>query len=244
MLSQLVFPQAHAHINQFGKGTVGTTQRDVWDVAGQDIWLAPTAARVHQLVSSDVNDDGDPAGTGARTVRVYGLTSWSAIETSEVIIMNGTTNVATTNSYVIIHRMVVETFGASGPNVGDITATADTDATITAQINAGVGKTAMAIYGFPSGITLALKKFQGAILHDTSGRLSLFLYCAPDPENQPAVFALEDAIGAASTGSSSTFTEYCPWLEIAGPAIVKVQGDSQVVSNIVTTRLDGLLVRT
>ena len=159
-------------VNKFGRSTDvdDGVNTDIWDVANansypsaaldqQAIWVPPTTARTHQIASTSANDDGDPVGTGARTIQVYGLTGWGAAETSEVVTMNGTTDVATSSSYVIIHRMKVLTYGGSGPNVGSITATADTDDTITAMIAPGEGQTQMAIYGFPSTQTAYMTGF-------------------------------------------------------------------------------------
>jgi hypothetical protein len=101
------------------------------------VWVAPTQARVHQLVSSSTADDGDPVGNGARTVKVWYLPDWDTPETSITVTMDGTTNVALP-SLVIINRMQVVTKGAaSGPNAGIIKATADTDGTISSQIRVG-----------------------------------------------------------------------------------------------------------
>ena len=80
-------------VNKFGRNTDvdSAAAEDVWDGGG--IWVAPTAARVHNLVSADAADDA--AGTGAQTVLVTGLDgTWT--ETSETVTMDGITPVATT----------------------------------------------------------------------------------------------------------------------------------------------------
>ncbi len=143
-------------IDKFGRTTNADTGiiTDIWDRANvthnQPIWVAPTQARIHNIVSSNGGDDGNPAGAGARTIRVFGLTDWDTKEVSEDIVLNGVGAIATQNSYVIIHRMFVLTKGATNVNIGFITATAAVDGTVTAQINPSQGQTQKAILGIPA----------------------------------------------------------------------------------------------
>ena len=74
---------------------------DIWD--GGETWVAPTTARLHLIASTVVTDTS--AGAGARTVQIYGLDSAGALQ-NETVTMNGTTNVTTTNSYIMIHRKI------------------------------------------------------------------------------------------------------------------------------------------
>jgi hypothetical protein len=237
-------------VNKFGQAPDGvqTTLTDIWARADatptQQIWLAPTAARIHALVSSDAGDDGSPVGIGARTVRVYGLQTWASAETSEVVTLNGVGAVNTVNSYVIIHRMAVVTMGASGPNVGTITATAAVDGTVTAAILPAKGQTQLAIYGVPSTQTLYLTSVLFSI-HDTGGtskKLDGFLVVNPNPDVQTIGFLVKDNGGANTAGSSTYVRNYDPYFAIPGPAIVKLQGISSTADLNVTAAFDGYLV--
>lgn len=142
-------------LDKFGRNPLITsnTTEDIWDGGGT--WVAPTQARVHNIVSSSANDAA--AGTGARTIRIYGLdASWNA--QSEAVTLNGVTPVATTGSYTRIFRMNCTSWGSGQTNAGDITATAVTDATVTAQISTGNNQTLMAIYTVPTGFSLYMTK--------------------------------------------------------------------------------------
>jgi hypothetical protein len=140
----------HSQIFKFGKALDcdSGVPTDIWDgadgVTSTDIWVPPTVARVHNLASSSDADNGGTA-TGMLTVRIFGLTDWDTAEVTEDVTLNGTANVATVNSYVIINGMRGLTFGSGETNAGIITATAVTDATITAAIQVGRGSSAMCI---------------------------------------------------------------------------------------------------
>lgn len=160
----------HSHINKFGRNpdidqaVANTLGRDIWDggIAGAADWAEPTTARTHQIVSTSTNDDGDPAGTGAQTLEILGLDASYALQ-GETVTLNGTTNVATANTYTMIYRMIVRSAGALGHNEGTLTATADTDGTVTAQIAPNNNQTLMAIYMVPAGKKGYMTSFSGGL---------------------------------------------------------------------------------
>lgn len=223
----------HSLVNKFGRTTNADDDdpTDIWDRANvthnQPAWLAPTAARVHALVSTSASDDGAPAGVGARTVKIYGLADWDTVESSEIITLNGTTPVNTVGSYVIIHRIKVMISGGSGPNVGTITATAATDGTVTAQIEPGQGQTQMAIYGVPSTQVAYMTKFYASLLKANLGTgqvvANVNLFWAFDVENFPNVWQVKHSDGITTYGTSKQDHEYNPYNGFAGPGIFKLQ---------------------
>ena len=214
-------------VRKYGRAPAGiqSTLTDVWDRSDatptQQIWLAPTAARIHSIVGAAADTDG---GAGCNTIQIYGLTSWSTKETSEIVTMAGAGGVNTANSYVIIHRMKCLTWGASGPNSGVITATAATDATVTAQINSGEGQTQMAIYGIPS-TQKCYMEFWYANINKSSGAnsdINFILLANPSPDVNTTAFLRKQTRGLQATGTTSD-TWYKP-LVIDGPCIIKAAG--------------------
>lgn len=233
-------------VNKFGRATDCdlSTVSDIWDRANsadaQDIFVAPTQARIHQITSTSANDTS--AGTGAQAVRVYGLTDWDTEEETEIVVMNGASNVATLFSYVIIHRIQVLTFGSAGPNVGIITATADTDATITAQINADEGQTQMAIYGVPSTQKAYMTGFYASLNGTTNARADITLKVNPYPDNELAGFLTKHTIGIGTSGSSLLQHHYKPYNGFDGPCIIKIQGDPTANNTEISAGFDLILV--
>lgn len=184
------------------------------------------------------------SGAGARTLRIYGLTSWTGDEVYEDIDLHGTSSVNTTNSFVIIHRMKVLTKGASGPNAGVITATAATDSTVTAQINAGNGQTLMAIYGIPSGKELYLKNYFASIIKAGSATTAeITLLVNPEPDSELTKFLVEHNWGL-DTGSNNSLEDPFGGQDypITGPAIIKLQANTSVANTTVVGGFNGYVV--
>lgn len=238
-----------ASVNKFGRCPDNVdlgVSTDIWDGASAAtatiIWVAPTQARTHTIVSTSTSDDGSPAGVGARTIRVYGLTDWGTNEVSEDITMDGTTGVTTSNSYVIIHRMRVLTKGATNTNVGTITATATTDTTLTAQINPGEGQTQMAIYGVPSTQKLYLSCYYASIQRNAGGSADIELLVNPEPDTQLTNFLVKHTNVVTSGGTSFIERNFEPYYEITGPALVKVQATGSANNMDVSAGFDGYLV--
>lgn len=141
------FPR-YSNQNKFGyNNSVGTSQEEIWNVGGVEQYL--TTAETMNIASTSGDDDGAPAGTGAQTLTIFGLDNdW--LEVNETVTLNGTTDVTTTNSYLRVLRMIVRTAGATGANVGTITATASTAATVHAQINPTDNQTLKINFGIPA----------------------------------------------------------------------------------------------
>jgi len=239
-------------INKFGKNIEvdsGVTA-DVW-TGGKTlasggtslIWVAPTAARTHTIASTDANDTS--GGSGALTVKIWGLTSWTTTEVNETVTMNTGTPPTTSNSYVIIHRMQVITTGAGGTrNAGLITATATTDATVTARIEIGEGQTHMAIYGIPSIETLCVESVGASVgkAGGASGLIDVDLLVNSEPDSQLTAFSHKHHFGLGTVGSSGLIPSFDPLKAIAGPAIVKVQADSGTNNMDIAAWFNGYVV--
>lgn len=192
----------HSHINKFGNNTdidTTTDPEDLWSQGG--LWVPPTTARIHDIVSADAADDGAPVGTGARTIRVIGLDS-SFNEAQEDIIMNGTSNVATIIAYTRIYRMYLLTAGSGETNAGAITATAQTDATVTASIAAGAGQTLMAVYTVPTAKTAYMTLFYTSINYPAAAAAEIRLYARGPVDTADAPRRLRHITGVFSDGGS------------------------------------------
>lgn len=220
----------HFPVQKHGRapGGVQITATDIWDradaAATQQIWVAPTEARIHTITSNSASDDGDPVGVGARTIRVYGLTSWATAETSEDITLNGVGGVATANAYVIIHRLEVLTKGATSTNVGTIIATAATDTTITAAILPGVGRTQMAILGIPSTQVLCLTQYYAGLRASVGAAQAsdVELLFNPEPDAELTNFRTVHPRGVNKNGTSSFDHPFNPYRTLSGPGILKI----------------------
>jgi len=236
-------------INKFGHAPDcdSDVATDIWDGAdgltGTDIWVAPTAARVHAIVSSDAEDDDAADGDGMRTIMIHGLTSWTDTEeTREIVSLDGATPVNTANAYVIIYRMMGMSFGVNATNAGIIKATAATDATVTAVIQIGVGQTLMAIYAVPAQTRLAIYHIATDMLANSSadaiGRL-----------------IVETTVDQATSGErtqrewnfrrdSRYDTTIRPPMTVDGPAILKLQVVTDTVNVACTGTFDGVIGHT
>src|SRR5210317_1793289 len=137
-------------VNKFGYNpSIGSLAFEtIWETGGNYPWQS-TAVTV-DVVSDDTNDD--VAGTGARTLRIQGLDgSYNLAE--ETVDMDGTTTVSTTQTFLRVFRMSVETAGTSGNNVGNISVTYTGGSDVAATIAEGNGQTLMAVYTIPAGKT-------------------------------------------------------------------------------------------
>ena len=131
------------------------------------MWSSPNSGLV-----IDPTESGDSyrvvtnASTGASIFHVLGLNS-SFLEINEFVVLNGTNNVATANSYVRQYRARVFGPGTTGA-VGVITSTAQTDNTVSCQIIDGNNQTLMSIYTVPINQTAYITRWWGSLAKDVA----------------------------------------------------------------------------
>jgi len=136
----------HSTLNIYGyQPTISTTSIPVWEnatvytypVSASTMYISGTAGDTAQITIVGLND-------------VYG-------EIRETVTLNGATPVATTKQYLRINSMFVSIGSATNP--AGIVYLKNVGGTVTyAQINAGIGRTQMAIYTVPAGFTFFLQR--------------------------------------------------------------------------------------
>lgn len=148
----------HTPVNIFGYGTTPATAnlfRAVWENMSTVDYVFPSSALTMQLVSNNAADTA--------TILISGLdANYNMI--SELLVLNGTTNVPTVNKYFRVNNMSVSVGSATNP-AGVITLS--NGGVVYAQINtapigAGTGSTGMSqmsVYTVPNGYTLYLSRF-------------------------------------------------------------------------------------
>lgn len=236
-------------VNKFGRSTNvdSGVNTDIWDRANstndQDIWLAPTAARIHTIASTSANDD--TGGTGANLVQVFYLPDWNTKEAMETVTGNLNGGIAMNNAAVIIHRMkVIPQASSTSANIGTITATAAVDATVTAQIQPGEGQTQMAIYGIPSIQTAYMTQFYGSVLRTNAAAafVDARLLFNPIPNINTVVYLVKHSLGIQTTGANPFVHPYSPYNKFEGPGILKLQAAGSTDNLDVSGGFDLILV--
>ena len=144
----------HKTIFKFGfNGDVDNLLETIWAEGGLYSYLS--AASVLKVSSSSTADTS--AGTGARTVELYGLDA-DYNEINEVITLNGQTSVDTTQEFLRINRMLIRSAGSGGTNAGVVyagtgTVTTGVPANKYATVAIGDGQSLMALWTVPLGYT-------------------------------------------------------------------------------------------
>lgn len=141
---------------------------DVDAAAAETIWEGggsypfDATAQSLEIISDDVNDDGDPASTGALTVTVYGVDASYAAK-SETVTLNGTTAVALTGTWLRVNRAQVATAGSSGANEGTLTIRIAGAGATKAVISPLNGQTLMAVWTVPAGYSAYMLNYYVSI---------------------------------------------------------------------------------
>jgi hypothetical protein len=194
----------HYNVHKFGfNSDVDDSLETVWAQGGLYSYLA--AATQLSISSSSTADTS--AGTGARTVTLFGLDA-DYNEISETVTLNGQTAVTSTNSYLRIYRMVVRSAGSGGKNAGVIyagtgTVTAGVPANKYATIAIGDNQTLMALWTVPAGHTGYLLQTDVTVATTQNNK-----YCTVSLVARPygEVFQVKDRFVKAESQTSLTYS--------------------------------------
>lgn len=140
--------------------SVSTTASTLWS-GGATSYVQLTSGTALEAVSASANDAA--AGTGARTIKVYGVNS-SYQPFSETITLNGATPVPLANTSVIaINKTEVVTAGSGLVNAGKIDIRAVSGAAVKSSIQAlpeSAGRSADFVFTVPASQYAYIKKIQ------------------------------------------------------------------------------------
>ena len=156
---QVARGQVAFHETQFKFGfnpDIDDSLETIWAEGGLYSYLS--AASVLKISSSSTDDAS--AGTGARTITISGLDA-NYDEISESVTLNGQTAVNTTQSFLRVFRIIVDTAGSGGQNAGVIyagtgTVTSGVPANKYGTIAVGDNQTLMCFWTVPRGYTAYL----------------------------------------------------------------------------------------
>lgn len=129
---------------------------DIWHGGGEYTGQPNSGSpETLEIFSSDAADDATPGGTGARTIRFFGLrTSASTAYTSEDVTLNGMASVLTTTTWYRVNRAYVLTAGSGGANAGNITIRhSTTTANVFVVMGIGDNQSTVAAWTVPAGFT-------------------------------------------------------------------------------------------
>jgi hypothetical protein len=140
----------HEHLDLFGYSTVvgSTAMGPLWEglTGSGGNYPFPASAGTIVVVSDSASDT-------AVQMLINGLDA-NYNKQTEVVALNGTTNVTSTKSFLRINNV----YTVVGNAVGNVTFTRG--ATVIAKVNAGLGNTQMSVYTVPAGYTFYLNYIQ------------------------------------------------------------------------------------
>lgn len=156
---------------------IATSKETIWCRDGLYIW--PSEATIMKVSSDDTNDT--LAGTGARTLAIYGLDT-NYVEINETVSLNGQTVVNTVNSYLRILYIEIVTAGSTGSNIGKVfvgagIVTDGVPATVYSCMCEGLNKSMIGVWTVSANHTFYMVDF--VVSTDANKGLDIELFIRP-----------------------------------------------------------------
>jgi hypothetical protein len=229
----------HKTLFKFGvNGSVGTSLETVWAEGGT--YTYPATASVMKISSSSTDDTS--AGTGARTIAIFGLDA-NYNEISESVLLDGQTAVNTGYSYLRISRMYVTTAGSGATAVGVIYAgtgavTAGVPANVFSTIAIGANQTLQSFWTVPAGYTLYLTG-----LFYTSGNTTANTYSNFALFQRPYGGVFRQQSSSRTAGNGNFVIDFHTPLVFAEKTDLEVQATASAGTSSVSAEFEGIYIK-
>jgi len=213
---------------------------DIIDQGGSFVY--PTSAETLEIVSASANDDGDPVGTGARTVKVTGLDADYNL-VSETVTMNGATAVELTgNDYLRVFSVEVVTAGSVGTNDGALTLRVSPAGATRVQVLANRGRSHVASYTIPAGKTGYLVTVDAAILPDIPSNAECEIELLVREFNAAPAWQVRYSMSIQQFPSRIPFRDFILPMRIPEKSDLRLRGSSSVDNTPMSGTLHLLVV--
>lgn len=213
--------------------SVGTSMETIWKSSG--LWIPLTTARTMSIVSDNTNDTS--AGTGAQFLILTGVDA-SGLAQTEVVALNGTTPVITSNTWLGINPSLI-TAGSGGTNEGFITITATVDLTLQSILAPNDSLTSVLVYFVPVGKRLFIKQIRAQVYKSSGGGVDVivtgFFNTGGTNYKFYEVDIVEDVMPTDLINLST-------WFEVLGGSHVFLEAISTKAGTIVRAAIEGVLV--
>lgn len=210
-----------------GSRTLGWTSTSVLGDAceylntTQALMNTPTSGQTLYLVSTSASDDGDPAGTGAQTVRTVYLDA-NGVQQVRTDTLNGTTPVSIGTGYTFIQWMEVASVGSNEVSVGNLSISstngAATVGTTFEYIRAGGDRSLSGRYKVPSDSHGHLVHWDAAAINNTMDTRIRATAFADDS----AISTVYHFIDRAFLASGANISQELEYREMPANSVVKI----------------------
>ena len=213
--------------------SVGTSMETIWKSNG--LWVPLATDETMTIVSDDTADT--VAGTGAQFLILNGVDA-SGLAQTEIIALNGTTPVITSNTWLGINPSLI-TAGSGGTNAGNITITATLSTDLQSILAPGDSLTSVLVYFVPVNKRLFLKQVRAQVYKSSGGGVDVivtgFFNTGGTNYRFYEVDIVEDVMPTDLINLST-------WFEVLGGSHVFLQAISSKSGTIVRAAIEGVLV--
>jgi hypothetical protein len=201
-------------------------------------YVFPTTEKTMTIVSSSADDDGDPVGTGARTITVYYLDG-SYAEKQVTVTMNGTSTVQIGTDVFRIQNVRVSTAGSLNATAGNITIASG--GVTYGYIRAGKTRQRQCIWTVPAGKTLYITEINFSASNMGSTKYSRFTLKATYDDKAGSVLRAEFFMPFIETGlmNDNYIRRLYPPVKLPATTDLKVVCTTNDTGSVLTCGLRG-----